>query len=788
MNQKPLEDSENEGARFQNSISDDGRSTKLRDDSDEIENGSGGTNPHIPFFVWKDPHIWRPPEPADMMERFASDDDDDWNDNKEWGRSNFGSNHNNKEERQTATKWRLKTFVGRLLASEGLSFKNKVAQKKVPTKLNNPRLVLVKGVFKQSSIGFTSFNSMEQENTHFEKFLNQIAEIDGQKVVLVGKSVPRDMQEIRGEEVTLVLDVRLQDLERIARFTESGIISIADVLEEHKLKQLLDEHKLKQFDSFHIEKFTEEHNGVGEGGKRPQKTLMFLEGCRNPFRCTILLKGANSKELKKVKHMMQHSVCAAYHLILETSFFEDQRVFLSDKNAVEEENLGSAETEPSVVCDAALYMHTEGTLVLPSDSPSSVVHKEIEGLYNLEGIVVLVSSRCIMKKSACKRHLSHIKYYGNSDVPLGRYLQDILLNQKGSCSSCSEPPEDHMYSYTHYNGNITVILRHLTPESYLASENEGKIWMWNRCLRCGPKRWTASSTQRVVISPSARKLSFGKFLELYFSSHSAARVLSSCGHSLHKDCLLFFGLGSKVVIFGYSHVHIYAAREPPPILELNHSNGHDWLKEELKNDKLVEQKKGAISHNNIETNGQKDSNTIIGNFYQINPSFGESSSAGGHSFSKDEQTMPEIEPANIISTENGFSGAERHSDPSMIEEHAAFQTDQNHDIWSHDLSTEEMDLLRSIAGCFQNVSSVSEEETYSIIALALAMSKYRDHLLDILAERETEVLGEPHRTMEKSNSLISNGSFNASHKSFKRSESEISHSPLLMSPMISHLY
>lgn len=122
MNQKPLEDSESEGARFQNSISDDGRSTKLRDDSDEIENGSGGTNPHIPFFFWKDPHIWRPPEPADMMERFASDDDDNWNDNEEWGRSNFGSNHNNKEERQTAPKWRLKTFIGRLLASEGVSF------------------------------------------------------------------------------------------------------------------------------------------------------------------------------------------------------------------------------------------------------------------------------------------------------------------------------------------------------------------------------------------------------------------------------------------------------------------------------------------------------------------------------------------------------------------------------------------------------------------------------------------------------------------------------------------
>lgn len=38
----------------------------------------------------------------------------------------------------------------------------------------------------------------------------------------------------------------------------------------------------------------------------------------------ILLKGANGDELKKVKHVIQYGVFAAYHLALETSFLADE--------------------------------------------------------------------------------------------------------------------------------------------------------------------------------------------------------------------------------------------------------------------------------------------------------------------------------------------------------------------------------------------------------------------------------------------------------------------------------
>lgn len=98
-----------------------------------------------------------------------------------------------------------------------------------------------------------------------------------------------------------------------------------------------------------------------------------------------------------------------------------------------------------------------------------------------------------------------------------------------------------MYSYTHRNGNLTVLVKRLLPKYCLPGESEGKIWMWTRCLRCEDENGISRSSRRVIMSTEAHYLSFGKFLELSFSSHSTARRLSICGHSLNRDCLRFFG-------------------------------------------------------------------------------------------------------------------------------------------------------------------------------------------------------------------------------------------------------
>jgi 1-phosphatidylinositol-3-phosphate 5-kinase len=81
---------------------------------------------------------------------------------------------------------------------------------------------------------------------------------------------------------------------------------------------------------FHVEKYVEEHGTAGEAGKKMLKTLMFFEGCPKPFGFTILLKGSNGDELKKVKHVVQYGVFAAYHLALETSFLVDEGATLPE--------------------------------------------------------------------------------------------------------------------------------------------------------------------------------------------------------------------------------------------------------------------------------------------------------------------------------------------------------------------------------------------------------------------------------------------------------------------------
>ncbi|XP_068662384.1 putative 1-phosphatidylinositol-3-phosphate 5-kinase FAB1D [Aristolochia californica] len=596
---------------------------------------------------------------------------------------------------------------------KGLVFKKSTAHKHMTTKYKNPRLLLLKGILGQRASGLSSFNSMAEEDDYLKSITDMI-ELCNPNVVLVEKTVSRDLQEaLLKKGITLVFDMKLPRLEKIARCTGSQIVASPSNLMNPKLKQC---------DFFHVDKFVEEHNSFGEGGKRSSKTLMFFEGCPKPLGCTILLKGAHSEELKKVKSVVQQAVFVAYHSILDTSFLVDQRavvsndltgvanatltsshnlevlkledpksaittsdnleIFISDaslKNPVPEGlsqnvNLNTEEIHPPendqfkmshvslgppilsgylfsslsaslrrVLGDSfpllpssyqsiSSYIglneddldnattgeglaslspqkdngeievrmgvnlktpHDNGAAMEPStcpEVPSSSCEIDVDhqdpvpqkdGMKTVLGppsILVLHSSQCLTKGTAFKqRRLSRIKYYGHFDMSLGRFLHEFILNQKYLCSTCGDPPDAHIHCYIHLNGKLTVHVKQLPPDQRLPGEAEGKIWMWTRCLKCEWRDGIPISTGRVVMATASRGLSFGKLLELSFSSHCASRRLSSCGHSLHRDCLHFYGLGSIVAMFRYSHVDFYVACNPPPILEFNNPNGQEWL-------------------------------------------------------------------------------------------------------------------------------------------------------------------------------------------------------------------
>ncbi|KAA8546343.1 hypothetical protein F0562_002918 [Nyssa sinensis] len=592
----------------------------------------------------------------------------------------------------------------------GLVFKKHAAHKHMPTKYKNPRLLLIRGALGFSSNALSSFDSMRQEKDSMKSIIEMI-ELCHPNVVLVEKAVSRDILEsILAKNMTLVLDMKLHRLERVARCTGSSILS-SDILMGQELKQC---------DSCHFEKFVEEHAASGEGGKRPSKTLMFIEGCPTRLGCTILLKGSHSDELKRIKCVVQCAVVMAYHLILETSFLLDQRAMFSTVpfNGVANVSLNEEESplvdssdsnvfcleEPNakinsscttdipisngfheegshnlnnsslsynyepynpvvlsglsslsaslkkvigdsfpLFCSTQLPMSTYfgfngsdsdnqmATAIQVSTSREAFDHCETEAkgssdeekapdherpcspsasckipldtrklvgndeeklqskddismVLDSESILVLMSSRNASRGTICQQsHFSHIKFYRNFDVPLGKFLRDNLLNQKLQCTSCGEPPEAHFYYYAHHNKQLTIQVKRLPLDMRLPGEAEGKLWMWIRCGKCKSCNGNSKSTKRVLISTAAHGLSFGKFLELSLSSHSSFSSPSNCGHSFQKDFLYFFGLGPMVAMFRYSPVATYCVSMPPQKLAFSNSIRPELLKKEIEN-------------------------------------------------------------------------------------------------------------------------------------------------------------------------------------------------------------
>ncbi|KAG4194988.1 hypothetical protein ERO13_A06G084200v2 [Gossypium hirsutum] len=580
---------------------------------------------------------------------------------------------------------------------KGVVCKKNVAHRRMTSKIDKPRFLILGGAleFQRISNHLSSFDTLlQQEMDHLKM---AVAKIDAHhpKVLLVEKSVSRYAQEyLLDKGISLVLNIKRPLLERIARCTGAQIVPSIDRLTSPKLGYC---------DVFHVEKFLEEHGSAGQGGKKLTKTLMFFEGCPKPLGYTILLKGASGDELKRVKHVVQYGVFAAYHLAVETSFLADEgatlpelplksplTVALPDKpssidrsisvvpgftisssgkpivsqtidevqksnKAISVRSSSDSIDPPGKCTGVSSSCLSKGAYISYNDVPSlnhafskvdgvdpkesvetpastgealmgdqflskapeqggannhadsnmlSANHVGGTGLASSnretinsneevasskeefppspsdhQSILVSLSTRCVWKGTVCERsHLLRIKYYGSFDKPLGRFLRDNLFDQNTHCRSCEMPSEAHVHCYTHRQGSLTISVKKL-QDLPLPGEREGKIWMWHRCLQCPRIKGFPPATRRVVMSDAAWGLSFGKFLELSFSNHAAASRVASCGHSLHRDCLQFYGFGRMVACFRYASIDVHSIYLPPSKLEFNYEN-QEWMQAE----------------------------------------------------------------------------------------------------------------------------------------------------------------------------------------------------------------
>ncbi|XP_052204616.1 putative 1-phosphatidylinositol-3-phosphate 5-kinase FAB1C [Diospyros lotus] len=546
-----------------------------------------------------------------------------------------------------------------------------IKHKRMTSQYKNPRLLLLGGALEYQRVPnqLSSFDTLlQQEIDHLKMIVSRI-EAHRPNVLLVEKSVSSYAQEyLLEKEISLVLNVKRPLLERIARCTGAVITPSIDNISKAQLGQC---------ELFRLERVSEELEKANQFNKRPSKTLMFFEGCPRRLGCTVLLRGSCREELKKVKHVVQYAVFAAYHLSLETSFLADEGASLpklrmtpslatperaadnaiplvpnavssiNDKEIdddqeinevsascsldIRAQELSSEHLNPScgsfptcrpgsVSFDACndnlasnmpledikdtrefsseIRSHTKQELlettgqeerksreVYELKGPERVDENDASSEYysatdGHQSILVSFSSRCVLNGNVCERsRLLRIKFYGSFDKPLGRYLRDDLFNQKSICQSCKETVEAHVLCYTHQQGNLTINVRRL-PSMKLPGERDGRIWMWHRCLKCAQIGGVPPVTRRVVMSDAAWGLSFGKFLELSFSNHATANRVASCGHSLQKDCLRYYGFGDMVAFFQYSPIEILSVHLPLSVLEFNGHVQQDWIRKE----------------------------------------------------------------------------------------------------------------------------------------------------------------------------------------------------------------
>ncbi|KAK4430292.1 putative 1-phosphatidylinositol-3-phosphate 5-kinase FAB1C [Sesamum alatum] len=525
---------------------------------------------------------------------------------------------------------------------KGVVCTKNIKHKRMMSQYKNARLLLLGGALEYQRIPnqLASFETLlQQENDHLKTIVSKI-EAHRPNVLLVEKSVSSfALEHLLAKEISLVLNVKRPLLERIARCSGASITPSTDHISTARLGHC---------ELFHLEKVSEDHEPVNQFNKKPSKTLMFLEGCPRRLGCTVVLRGSHREELKKVKHVVQYAVFAAYHLSLETCFLADEGAslpkvaakssrFIPEKMAPGPADLtlelGLQESVSelddngydeismpdefrfrkalSEACDENLASELSLHDVMPA-CPSIRSRTLTESLGQEEGqsgevvevancvkvedaegsseyfsandshqsILVSFSSHCMVNGTVCERsRLLRVKFYGPSDKPLGRFLRDDLFDQSYLCGSCKESAEAHVICYTHQHANLTINVRRL-PSVKLPGEQDGKIWMWHRCLRCTHIGGVPPATRRVVMSDAAWGLSFGKFLELSFSNHATGNRVASCGHSLQRDCLRFYGFGSMVALFRYSPINILSVRLPPSVLEFGGPSEQSWIRKE----------------------------------------------------------------------------------------------------------------------------------------------------------------------------------------------------------------
>ncbi|KNG44207.1 1-phosphatidylinositol-3-phosphate 5-kinase [Stemphylium lycopersici] len=193
----------------------------------------------------------------------------------------------------------------------GVVFTKNVALRSMPRKITNPRIAIITFAIEYARHQ-AHFMSLEpviaQEREYLRNLVNRIVALEPH-VLLVQRNVSGlALEFLEKEGIAVVYNVKPTVLNAVARCTNSRMISSVD-------KLAIDPSHLGSCGSFDVKTYVH---------RNARKTYIFLSGCQKELGCTIVLRGAESAELTRLKRVTEFMTYVVHNLRLETCLMRDE--------------------------------------------------------------------------------------------------------------------------------------------------------------------------------------------------------------------------------------------------------------------------------------------------------------------------------------------------------------------------------------------------------------------------------------------------------------------------------
>ncbi|KAF2863406.1 hypothetical protein K470DRAFT_210901 [Piedraia hortae CBS 480.64] len=193
----------------------------------------------------------------------------------------------------------------------GVVFGKNVALKSMARSIRNPRIAIVTFSieYARHQPHFMSLDPViAQEREYLHNLVGRIAALKPTLLFVQRNVSGLALRLLEKAGITVAFNIKASVLAAVARLTQTSLIKSVDKLAIHPSL-------LGSCERFGVKTFVTE--GV-------RKTYTYLSGCPPNLGCTIVLRGADTKTLRKIKRITEFMCFVAYNLKLETTLMRDE--------------------------------------------------------------------------------------------------------------------------------------------------------------------------------------------------------------------------------------------------------------------------------------------------------------------------------------------------------------------------------------------------------------------------------------------------------------------------------